>query len=60
MAATTEKKSKAVEVNPMNVKRALDSCGVKDYPLAKIRAALDCTWLEASELRHAAPKADKK
>jgi hypothetical protein len=50
---------KPVEVNEANLKVVRGECAVLDYPLAKIRKALSCTWGEAVALRHAALKADK-
>ena len=56
--ATEEKKQNAVTQD--NIKRVLAKCVVKDYPLAVIRKELGVTWLDASLLRAAALRVDRK
>jgi hypothetical protein len=57
--ATTEKTTE-VKATQANILTVLDKCRVCDYPLAKIRDVMKCTWSEAADLRHAALKASNK
>jgi hypothetical protein len=57
--AMTEKTTE-VKATHSNILAVLDKCRVCDYPLARIREVMKCTWSEAADLRHAALKASNK
>ena len=51
MKAKNGKEKKPARITPEDIATA-KSVGVLTYPLAKIKAALKCTWKKAVQIRH--------